>query len=250
MDMSFTVVFLLLGAGFWAGAQNALAGGGSFITLPILMFSGLDARIANLTSTVALFPGQVVAGLRGRQLITDTGGLPLPLLVVVNIAGGAAGALVLLATPSHVFARLIPWLMLFATLLFTWSNFGPRQKKQARRLNPVLLLCMQLGIGFYGGYFGGGNGMLMLATLSLAGLDTRSSGALKNMLVFVINGVAALIFGFSSEAVLGKAVLVGTGALIGGIAGVWMLQRVNEKVLRMLVILIGIALTVWLFATA
>ena len=105
------VLFL---AGLWAGVQNALAGGGSFVTLPTLILSGLDARAANITSTVALFPGQCATGLAGRDLVSGTERLSFKALFVISLVGGVLGALLLLATPPSFFARLVPWLVLFA----------------------------------------------------------------------------------------------------------------------------------------
>src|ERR1700710_2878997 len=109
---------ILILAALWAGAQNALAGGGSFITLPALILTGMDARAANITSTVALFPGQVVTGIQGRASAMGAAGLSLKVLVLLSLAGGAVGAVLLLLTPSSFFAKLGPWLVLFATAMF------------------------------------------------------------------------------------------------------------------------------------
>jgi Predicted permeases len=119
-----TLIFL---AGLWAGVQNALAGGGSFITLPALMLAGMSPLAANITSTVALFPGQITSGLAGRRLVTGAGRLPFWALFVISIAGGAAGGLLLLHTPPTMFARLVPWLVLFATVVFAWGSFFARR---------------------------------------------------------------------------------------------------------------------------
>src|SRR5271166_632422 len=124
MTISLVVLFI---ASIWAGAQNALAGGGSFITLPSLMFTGMDARAANITSTVALFPAQIVTGLTGRAGAEGAEGLSLKALFVISLAGGAVGGAILLATPPSFFARLVPWLVLFATALFAWGSFLRRQ---------------------------------------------------------------------------------------------------------------------------
>jgi len=102
-------------AGLWAGAQNALAGGGSFVTLPALILSGLDPRAANITSTIALFPGQVTTGLVGRRMVSGADHLSFRALFVISLAGGAVGATLLLETPADFFAKLVPWLVLFAT---------------------------------------------------------------------------------------------------------------------------------------
>jgi len=118
---------MLVGAGLWAGAQNALAGGGSFITLPALILSGLDPRAANITSTLALLPGQFVTVIAGRKFVAGTQGLSFRTLVWVSLVGGAIGALLLLTTPSRFFAAMVPWLVLFATGAFAWGSFRPRR---------------------------------------------------------------------------------------------------------------------------
>ena len=113
--MTFFILFL---ASAWAGIQNALAGGGSFITLPSLMLTGMDARAANITSTVALFPAQVATGWTGRKNVEGAAGLSFRALVIISLIGGALGAILLLVTPASFFARLVPWLVLFATAVF------------------------------------------------------------------------------------------------------------------------------------
>ena len=116
-------LIVLFIAAMWAGVQNALAGGGSFITLPSLMLTGMDERAANITSTVALFPAQLVTGFTGRaDASSPTGSYDARRLFVISLIGGALGALILLATPPSIFARLVPWLVLFATALFAWGS--------------------------------------------------------------------------------------------------------------------------------
>ena len=236
-------------AGLWAGAQNALAGGGSFITLPALIFAGMDARAANITSTIALFPGQVTTGLAGRANVSGAGGLSLRWLVLVSFAGGAVGAVLLMVTPSAYFARLVPWLVLFATTLFAWGSFGPKSGS-AGRLGPSGAALAQFCIAIYGGYFGGGIGFLMLAALTLAGLAVRQAGATKNALAAVMNASAVIIFLFSPDVRWDKAAVVGICAIAGGMLGAHLLKRVNERLLRVTVIAIGIALTIAMFMRA
>ena len=168
------VLFL---ASLWAGGQNALAGGGSFITLPSLMLTGMDARAANITSTVALFPAQIVTGLTGRAGAQGAEGLSLKALFVISLAGGAIGGAILLATPPSFFARLVPWLVLFATALFAWGSFLRRTPEPGKAtLPPWAAGLAQFGIAVYGGYFGGGIGLLMMAALTMAGLAVRAAG--------------------------------------------------------------------------
>jgi len=244
--MPLAVLFL---AALWAGCQNALAGGGSFLTLPALILTGMDARAANITSTVALFPGQVTAGLHGWSNASGAGGLSLKALIGVSLVGGALGALLLLWTPSSIFARMVPWLVLFATIMFAWGSFGPK-RQGGSRLGPIGAGAAQFCIAIYGGYFGGGIGFLMLAALTAAGLAIRNAGATKNLLAAVMNFSAMLIFVFSPEVHWLQMGIACVGALIGGLAGAHMLSKVNEKMLRLLVVGIGLALTVGLFLRA
>ena len=234
-------------AGLWAGMQNALAGGGSFVTLPALIISGMTPLAANITSTVALFPGQVVSGVAGRKLVTGAGTLSFRSLFIVSVLGGALGGLLLLNTPSGVFARLVPWLVLFATTVFAWGSFFRKNQGSAAHLGPVGAALAQFCIAIYGGYFGGGIGFLMMAALTMAGLSTRNAGATKNALGGVMNAAAVLLFATSSEVHWTSAVVLGTGAILGGLAGSWALHRVNEKWLRGAVVLIGVCLTIGLF---
>ena len=245
MPLSITLAVLFV-ASIWAGAQNALAGGGSFITLPSLMFTGLDARAANITSTIALFPAQIATGWTGRKFVSGAGNLSFGVLVAISLAGGALGAVLLLVTPPQFFARLVPWLVLFATAVFAWGSFG-RRDDAARGLGRPGTAAAQFLISIYGGYFGGGIGFLMLAALTAAGLVIRTAGATKNMLASAMNASAVAIFVFSSDVSWLQAAICGAGAIGGGVMGAVMLTRINEKALRIVVIAIGIVLTVGLF---
>jgi len=237
---------VLFAAALWAGVQNALAGGGSFITLPALMLTGMDARAANITSTVALFPAQLATGWTGRRQVAGVAGLTFRMLALISLGGGALGAVLLLITPATFFARLVPWLVLFATIVFAWGSFGPR-RAAAPRLGSTGAACTQLCISIYGGYFGGGIGFLMLAALTAAGFVMRDAAATKNVLAGVMNASAVAIFVFSPEVRWLAALIASCGAIVGGVVGGLMLRKVNERALRTLVVLIGIALTIGLF---
>lgn len=243
--MTFVLFFL---AGLWAGAQNALAGGGSFVTLPALILSGMSPLAANITSTVALFPGQVTSGFAGRKLVSGAGGLPFRALFALSVLGGACGGLLLLGTSPAVFARLVPWLVLFATALFTWGSFFRKQGMEgAVHLGPAGTGIAQFLIAVYGGYFGGGIGILMIAALTMAGLSARNAAGTKNVLAAVMNASAVVLFVASPDLHVLPAVVLGAGAIVGGLAGVWALRRVNERPLRMAIVGIGFALTAGLF---
>ncbi len=240
-----TVVVLFLAA-LWAGTQNALAGGGAFITLPSLMLTGMDARAANMTSTIALFPAQVATAWTGRRLVSGAAELSLRALLAISLLGGGLGAGLLLLTSASFFARLVPWLVLFATCVFAWGSFLPHTHASPR-LNRFSAGAIQFIISVYGGYFGGGIGFMMLAVLTAARVVMRTAAATKNVLVAVINASAVAIFVFSPQVRWQAAAIAGTGAILGGIAGAHVLQRVNERALRVIVVLIGIALTIGLF---
>lgn len=233
-----------------AGAQNALAGGGSFLTLPALMAAGLSARAANITSTVALFPGQVATGWAGRSQIAPLPGVPRILLGVICLVGGALGALLLLTTPESVFQRLIPFLVLFATAVFAWGSFFRKQSATLAHLSPPAAAAVQFAISIYGGYFGGGVGVLMMASLTLSGLPVRAAGATKNVLNALQNASAVAIFALSPDVGWRQAAALAVGAIAGGQLGAWLMLRVNERLLRVAVILIGLALTAAMFVKA
>ncbi|HVM99108.1 MAG TPA: sulfite exporter TauE/SafE family protein [Caulobacteraceae bacterium] len=247
MSEAYLTWLFLAVAGLWAGTQNALAGGGSFVTLPVLILSGIDARAANITSTVALFPGQVTTGIAGRSLVSGAERLSFRALFVISLAGGVVGALLLLATPPVFFARLLPWLVLAATGLFAWGSFFRRPRADGAALGPLAAGAAQFMIAIYGGYFGGGIGFLMLAALTIAGLPVRNAGATKNVLAAVMNASAVAIFAFSKDVHWLSALVLGAGAVAGGQLGAWMLRWVNERALRIGVIVLGVALTTGLF---
>jgi uncharacterized membrane protein YfcA len=241
---------LLIGVAFLAGAQNALAGGGSFLTFPALLAAGLGARAANITSTVALFPGQIATGWFGRAHVAGLPGLSVRKLAVISLAGGAAGGVLLLNTSEAVFQRLVPFLVLFATAVFAWGSFYRKPDAGRTRLPIVASAAVQFVIAIYGGYFGGGIGILLIAALTLTGQDVRTAGATKNALNAILNAAAVLIFAFSRDVRWDACLAVAVGAIAGGQAGAWLLLRVNERLLRQAVIGIGLSLTVAMFLRA
>jgi hypothetical protein len=240
---------ILFACALWAGIQNALAGGGSFVTLPALILSGLDARAANIASTLALFPGQVTTGWVGRGMVGGAAGLSFRALVIISVIGGALGAGLLLATPPTFFARLVPWLVLFATGVFAYGSFF-RKGVGGGGLGPVTAGGCQFLIAIYGGYFGGGIGFLMLAALTATGAAVRAAGATKNVLASVMNGGAVAIFLFTPAIPWARVGLVAVGAMAGGFIGAHLLRRIDERLIRGFVIVLGLVLTVALFLRA
>lgn len=245
-----TALVILFFVAVWAGIQNALAGGGTFLTLPALMFSGMTALAANITSTVALFPGQIASSLAGRAHVAGAGGLSFLALVLISLAGGIAGAILLMVTPSDIFKALVPWLVLFATSVFAYGSFVPRKADHPPVLGKVGAGAAQFCISVYGGYFGGGIGFLMLAALTAAGLTIRNANATKNVLAGVMNASAVAIFVFSPQVHWLQAAIACVGAALGGTIGGHLVSRVNQKALRVAAVLIGIALTIGLFIRA
>lgn len=243
----FTCLFL---AAVWAGIQNALAGGGTFVTFPMLLMAGLDARAANITSTIALFPGQVTTALAGRSHVAGTAQLSFRTLVGLSLVGGIVGATLLLLTPSRFFERLVPWLVLFATAIFAWGSFVRRPAEIHLHLGRNASYCSQFAIAVYGGYFGGGIGILMLAMLTAAGMEFRSAGASKNVLAGVMNATAVALFAFSHDVHWLYATALAVGSIIGGQVGAYLLLRINVNLLRAFVVLIGTLLCIGLFMRA
>ena len=246
-------VLLLFVAAFVAGALNSVAGSGSFFSFPGLLFLNIDPKIANATNSVALWPGSMASvGAYRRELGTQKAAIKL--LSAVSLAGGLAGALLLLLTPSDLFRTLLPYLMLGATLLFT---FSPRinafvRGLEARRTtasdNRLRSIVLQGIISIYGGFFGGGIGILMLATLALMGLENiHEMNALKTVLATLINGIAVVTFAVAGAVAWPQAVIMAIGAILGGYLGAAIARQLNPRWVRTGVIVVGFGLSLYLF---
>jgi len=250
--LSFSALAGLFWGGLGAGAQNALAGGGSFVTLPALMLAGLDPKLANITSTMALFPGQITTGIAGRKLVSGAERLSFRALALISLVGGVAGAALLIVTPVRVFGAMVPWLVLAATGIFAWSTLGRKRggKKGDAPPEPPpawVSAVIQSVIAVYSGFFGGGAGIITLAALTLARMPIRNAGGTKNVLVSLSNLAAALVFALSGTVAWSFALVLGSGSVLGGYLGARLLTVLPEKVLRVGVILIGLGLTAGLF---
>ncbi|NRR29500.1 sulfite exporter TauE/SafE family protein [Oxalobacteraceae bacterium] len=241
------IVLLIAAAGFFAGVQNALAGGGSFITFPALMLAGLNPLAANMTSTIAMFPSQTTSAMAGRKLVDDVGPLTFKQMLTISLLGGILGAILLLSTPASFFARLVPWLVLFATSMFAWGSFRRKPLHAVSAMPKWVLVLVQSCIAVYGGYFGGGIGFLMLAALTIAGQQVRAATATKNVLAMAMNAAATLIFATSNMISWPAAFALCAGGIGGGLCGAWLIHRLPEKVMRGFVVLVGATLTVWMF---
>jgi uncharacterized membrane protein YfcA len=240
-------ILLVAAAGLFAGVQNALAGGGSFITFPTLLLAGLNPIAANMTSTIALFPSQTTSAIAGRKLVADVGPLSFKQMFIISILGGIVGAILLYITPPTFFARLVPWLVLFATTMFAWGAYRKQPIHATASMPAWALMLAQSCIAIYGGYFGGGIGFLMLATLTIAGQQIRAAAATKNMLAMAMNASAALIFAFSGMISWPAALALCVGGIAGGLIGSWLIYRLPPQVMRIFVVCVGTVLTIYMF---
>jgi uncharacterized protein len=241
------------GAAFVAGAINSVAGGGTLVSFPTLIWLGLNSVAANATSTVAIWPGTVgsMFGYRRELRAAEPRFLAL---IVPSLIGGIAGAVLLRLTPSSVFDRLVPFLILFATLLFMAQESVQRKLKtagaQGRNSTGWLVGAMlfQLGVALYGGYFGAGIGILMLAALSILGLtDIHEMNALKVILGGTINGIAAAYFIWKGMVYWPYVLVMVVGAIAGGYGGAGVARKLGGRTVRRIVIGIGFSMAVSLF---
>lgn len=237
---------LLFGAAAAGGALNSVAGGGSFLTFPALVFTGGDPIGANATSTVALWPGTVASAV-GYRAELKAEGAHLRWLSALSALGGVIGALTLIATPTRLFDALVPFLLLLATLVFT---FGDRLRARLGNRPPSrpVAAAVQLLIAIYGGYFGGGMGLMMLAAFTFLGMtELHRMNALKAGLGLLINGVAVAIFALSGKIDWLPAGVMVVGAVLGGFGGASLARRIDPKRVRPAVVAIGWAVTAGFF---
>ena len=253
--MSLPSMLLLFFAAVLGGTLNSVAGGGSFFTFPSLIFAGIPAIPANATSTVALWPGSIASVGAYRRELTTQNRVLLFLLVGTSLVGGVLGALLLLHTPASTFVTLLPYLLLMATLLFTFS--GPVTKRLRVRAIEKSVLSVpslvgiaiaQFIIAIYGGYFGGGIGILMLATLAMMGMENiHMMNGLKTLLTACINGVAVITFILAGAVVWLPALVMVVGAVIGGYGGAYYARKIEQKWVRLFVMVVGFGLTLYFF---
>lgn len=301
--MTFPQACILFFAAVLGGALNSVAGGGSFIGFPSLIFTGVPPINANATNTVALWPGSVASMGAYRKELASQNRLLLLVLGITSLIGGVLGALLLLHTSQTTFVRLIPYLLLVATLLFTFSPpITARLRAHKRNIDvevaspdarpPVLpadadppapadsrlsnaageipsknpvpvatsksnapsklrllgISLLQLVIATYGGYFGGGIGILMLATLGLIGMENiHEMNGLKTFLTSLINGVAVITFIIAGAVVWAQAIVMVIGAIAGGYGGAYYARQLNPRLVRGFVILVGFGMTIYFF---
>ena len=242
---------LLAGAGFLAGAMNAAAGGGSFVTLPALVFAGLPSVAANASSTVALYPGGLAGayGFRGEFLMFPADS-PRAMLTA-SLLGGAVGALLLLNTPSVTFDRIIPWLMLLGAFTFAFGNRIGMMLQKRVEMGKGALLTVQVLLAIYGGYFGGAVGIMMMAAWSLFGLvDLKAMSAARTLMVAATNSVAVLCFSASGIVAWPQTLVMMGAAVAGGYLGARLARNIATSTLRLGINLLNAGMTLAIFVRA
>ncbi|HTI15678.1 MAG TPA: sulfite exporter TauE/SafE family protein [Dictyobacter sp.] len=253
--MTFPHLLLLALTALIGGTLNSVAGGGSFFTFPALIFTGIPPVAANATSTVALWPGSAASVGAYRRELAEQPRAMVIVLVATSLIGGILGAILLLHTPASIFENLIPYLLLLATVLFATSGYITKRlrlraadKGGVTRSHLVGMGIAQIIIALYGGYFGGGIGILMLATLGLMGMENiHAMNALKTVLATCINGVAVVTFIIAGAVYWPEALVMIVMAIIGGYGGAFYARKINPKWVRIFVIAVGICLTIYFF---
>lgn len=249
--MHFPDGILLFFAAAIAGAINSIAGGGSFVAFPALLFTGVPPINSNAICSVALWPGSM-ASVGGYRLELLEERKVLPWMIIISLAGGTAGAFLMLSTPQNTFMELVPWLLLLANLLFVFggkvinifkADMGGQQKRHV-----IFSVVLQFFISFYGGFFGAGMGILMLAALTILGMtNIHKMNAFKTVLGSVINGIAALIFILSGVILWSQTSVMILGAVVGGFGGAYYARQIDPAKVKKVVIFIGVFMTVYFF---
>jgi uncharacterized membrane protein YfcA len=247
-----TLLFLFLASAV-GGALNSVVGGGTFIVFPALMFAGIPAVMANATAAIVQWPGSASSAIAYRKDIK----LPRELLIALlaaSLAGGAIGALLLIYTPGQAFLRIVVWLLLFATLVLSFgrsviARLGfETSDAQAGEHSTLLVATLQFFISIYGGYFGAGMGILMLAALSLTRIgNIHVQNGVRNLLAVAINGVAQILFIFAHAIAWHPAIWMIIGATLTGYAGAAIARRINPQTVRRFVLFVAWAMTIYYF---
>ncbi|HEY1405412.1 MAG TPA: sulfite exporter TauE/SafE family protein [Spirochaetota bacterium] len=244
---------LLFAAALFAGAVNSVAGGGSLISFPMLIALGVSPIQANATNTAAVWPGSLSSALAYRKDTALYKGL-LMTLVIPSVIGGLLGAVVLVVTPPDMFMRIVPFLVLFATLLFAFKGMINRLFKVGKSdghigvWGHVFGFIFQGFVATYGGYFGAGIGIIMLGSLSVLGLhDIHRMNGLKTILGTLINVIAFIFFAYKGLVIFHIAILMAVGTIIGGYVGARSAKKIDQRYIRAAVICVGLIVSGWLF---
>lgn len=251
-------VISLLAAAFIAGALNAVAGGGSFLTLPALVYTGMPPVIANATGTVALLPGYISGALGFRKDLEAPPGSSLRTLIVLSLIGGAIGAALLLVTDDKTFSKIVPWLLLLATILFAVGPLLLRKLKdgKASRVSAGKSLAKPstksalgiLTVSIYGGYFNGGLGILLLALFGLLGqTNLNAMNGMKNVISALLTAIAVAIYAWGGVVAWSQAWVMMIAATAGGYFGARLARQIPAPVMRATIVVIGLVMTILFF---
>ena len=235
---------LLASASFVAGIINSIAGGGSFLTFPALVFTGVPTIAANATSAVAVFPGYLSGALGFSKELKEYPKSKFLLLIILSIMGGIGGSLLLLITPASVFSYIIPWLLGFATLLFAFGDFVGKWAKKNSNSNGITGNLATLIVCIYGGYFNGGLGIVLLALFSTLGLrDIHLMNGLKNIMSFALSAASVVTFAIAGIVFWQQAIIMMIAATIGGYFGVVVARKLSKNTIRSIIVIIGLIMT-------
>jgi uncharacterized membrane protein YfcA len=228
----------------FAGGINAVAGGGTLISFPTLIELGLSSKISNTTNTVALWTGSLLGAIGYKSYFKDA--LPtIKKLFVPSLIGGVLGGFLLLYTPQKTFNFIVPFLILFAAILF---SFGSRISRFTSRIKARYVFLMQLITAVYGGYFGAGMGIVMLGSITAIGIDDiHIANTVKNTLAFLINLSAAFLFVFYKDVEWHYAIVMMFGFAVGGILSSLISQEIDRVYIRMFINIVGYTLAIYYF---
>lgn len=249
-----------MAAGFLGGMLNAVAGGGSFITLPALILVGVSPVSANATGTAALLPGYIASAWRFRRDIEFSESLKPTSLVLISLVGGGLGALVLLNTSEQLFLSLIPWLILLATAMFAAGPWLLRDRRlslqhvtihdAALPRQKAMTFCAIFIVCLYGGYFNGGLGIILLAALGLTGqVSLISMNGIKNFISALLTTITVTIYAVGGIIDSAYLVVLGIAAIVGGYAGAAIAYRIPQHALRIFIVIVGLAMSLGFFWT-
>ncbi len=242
---------LLVAAAFAAGVINSVAGGGSFLTFPSLVFAGVPPVFANASNTVALVPSAFASGVAYRGDIRRLEESRLTIWFLISLAGGLLGAWLLLVTSDRLFRLIAPWLLLVATVLFAFGDQVSVAMRGKLHGNQAWMMLLLFPIAVYGGYFGGGIGIMILAAFRLYGLtDIHAMNGIKTLLSATLNAVAALLFIVGHDVYWRPTLIMMMAGIIGGAVGPFLARKMKPAVIRATVIGVGVVMTGYFFYIA
>ena len=239
---------ILVAAAFLAGILNSIAGGGTFLTFPALVYVGVPPVVANATSTVAVFPGYASAAAGFRRELASLGRRDLVRIALIMLAGGLVGSLALLISSNRVFSAIVPFLLLIATITFAfqdriraWTQASGKSVKPQGALGALL-------VSTYGGYFNGGLGIILLSLFSLWGMrDMHTMNGLKSGMSFVISAISVATFAIASIIRWPEALMMALASVAGGFAGASLARVLGRRIVRIIVIITGLTMSTIFF---